>query len=120
MPPPSSFDAIDPEDQVQQLTGFKKLWYKCKEQPLVPIGVIATIWALSKSAISIRQGNSRKANKYLTTRVALQGFTIAAMVGGTALLNNRDGKTKAEREVEKAARRKQLWLEELERQAGVK
>ncbi|KAK7208238.1 altered inheritance of mitochondria protein 31, mitochondrial [Myxozyma melibiosi] len=119
MPPlPSSFDAYDAEDRAKKLTGFQKLWYKCKEQPLVPLGVFATIFALTKSALSLKAGNSRKANKFFTARVVAQGFTLVALVGGSAYMNSKDSKTQAEIDAEKAARRKKLWLEELERRAG--
>ncbi|KAK9459504.1 hypoxia induced protein conserved region-domain-containing protein [Lipomyces oligophaga] len=116
---PSSFDAYNPDDAVANLTGFPRIWYKCKEQPLVPIGVLATTYALTRSAMAIRQGNSKQANRFFGARVLFQGFTICVLVAGSYAMAAGDGKTKAELEAEKAARRKQLWLEELERQGAV-
>ncbi|KAK9450917.1 hypoxia induced protein conserved region-domain-containing protein [Limtongia smithiae] len=113
---PSSFDPYDPEDVVQNLTGWSKLWYKCKAEPLVPIGVLLTTGALIKSAIAIRRGNHKQANRFFTARVVFQGCTIAALIGGSYYMQSKMGKSKAELDAEKAARRKELWLEELERQ----
>ncbi|KAK9486743.1 hypoxia induced protein conserved region-domain-containing protein [Lipomyces starkeyi] len=114
---PSSFDPYDAEDAVRNLKGFQKLWYHCKQQPLVPIGIIATCYALTRSAIAVRGGRHKEANKYFTARVVLQGLTLVALVG-TSIYMQSDGKSQAERNAEKAARRKQLWLEELDRQGG--
>ncbi|KAK9476355.1 hypoxia induced protein conserved region-domain-containing protein [Lipomyces japonicus] len=112
---PSSFDIYDGEDAVKNLKGFQKLWYHCKEQPLVPIGIIATCFALSKSALSIRSGNHKSANRYFTARVAFQAFTLIALVGGTYMAA-KDSKSRDQILQEKAERRKKLWLEDLERQ----
>ncbi|KAK9454585.1 hypoxia induced protein conserved region-domain-containing protein [Dipodascopsis uninucleata] len=113
---PSSFDPYDPEDAVQNLRGLKKLWYHCKEQPLVPLGIFATCFALTKSGLAIRGGRSKSANRYFTLRVIFQGFTLAALVGGSYYLSH-DTKSKEELMKEKAERRKKLWLEELDRQS---
>ncbi|KAK9466228.1 hypoxia induced protein conserved region-domain-containing protein [Lipomyces arxii] len=114
---PSSFDPYDPDDQVRNLKGFAKLWYHCKEQPLVPVGILLTCAALTKSAIAVRQGKQREANRYFTARVVMQGLTLAALVGGSYYMQ-KNTKSVAELQAEKAARRKQLWLEELDRQGA--
>ncbi|TIA87278.1 hypothetical protein E3P81_03998 [Wallemia ichthyophaga] len=59
-----------------------KAYRKLVEQPLVPIGIGATIIALTRAAMEIRRGNSRAANKFFRYRVYAQGATVVAAVGG--------------------------------------
>ncbi|TIC01122.1 terpene synthase [Wallemia mellicola] len=59
-----------------------KAYRKFVEQPLVPIGIGATIIALTRAAMEIRRGNSRAANKFFRYRVYAQGATVVAAVGG--------------------------------------
>ncbi|EIW69639.1 hypothetical protein TREMEDRAFT_30963 [Tremella mesenterica DSM 1558] len=56
------------------------LWRKCKSQPVIPIGMVATVGALVGAAYSMRTGNRRSMNYYLRARVALQGLTVVAMI----------------------------------------
>lgn len=93
-----------------------KIARKCKQQPLVPIGIAMTSGALYLAGRALRQGQSRLANKMFVWRVVFQAFTVAALVGGgfyygrnpthvdrqTALMNT-------------AKEREQLWIQELER-----
>ncbi|KAK9381599.1 hypoxia induced protein conserved region-domain-containing protein [Kockiozyma suomiensis] len=110
---PSSFDVYDPEDAVANLKGFDKIWYKCKEMPAVPIGALATIYALTRASFAIRRGYSLEANKFFSARVVFQAVTIAALVGGSYMMNGFDGKTRSERRRELEKQRTERWVQQL-------
>lgn len=89
----------------------------CKEQPLVPLGCLLTTGALLLSAHSIRRGDYKGANRMFVWRVALQGFTVIALVGGSYYLGlNKKWQVDREAEIRKKAElREKMWIEELER-----
>ncbi|QRW26268.1 Respiratory supercomplex factor 2 [Rhizoctonia solani] len=64
-------------------TYAQKGWRKCKEQPLVPIGIFATCVALIGATKHLRSGDRTNFNRFLRFRVVAQGITVAACVGGT-------------------------------------
>ncbi|WVR05732.1 hypothetical protein IAU60_002757 [Kwoniella sp. DSM 27419] len=59
---------------------------KCKEQPFVPIGCLATVGALLGATYHLRKGNRNKFNQFLRLRVYAQGLTVVALMvyGGVA------------------------------------
>lgn len=94
-----------------------KMVRHCKEQPLVPLGCLLTTGALLLSGRSIRQGDFKGANRMFVWRVALQGFTLVALVGGSYYMGINE-RWKVDRDEElrkKAAVREKMWIEELER-----
>ena len=68
-----------------QRTSFEtfdqKLWRKCSEEPLVPIGCGVTTYFLISGIRSFYQGNAGRSQTMMRARVASQGFTILAFVG---------------------------------------
>ncbi|KAF8186411.1 altered inheritance of mitochondria protein 31, mitochondrial [Pholiota molesta] len=68
------------QDAVESWT--EKAQRKFKENPWVPLGCLATTGALVMSAVKMRQGQSQRMNYWLRARVALQGATLVALVGG--------------------------------------
>ncbi|CEP07355.1 hypothetical protein [Parasitella parasitica] len=65
---------------------------KCREEPFVPAGmphiyraksVALTCFALVAATVGIKTGNRAYANNMFRLRVAAQGFTVMAMVGGS-------------------------------------
>ncbi|CAM9018753.1 unnamed protein product [Wickerhamomyces anomalus] len=105
---PSSFD----------VDFIEKCIKNCKEQPLVPLGTLATCIAVGLAAHSVRIGNRKGAQKWFRYRVGFQGFTIAALVVGGFIYgkdNVEKKKTREEQLHEKAKLREKLWIEELER-----
>ncbi|AOW02969.1 altered inheritance of mitochondria protein 31, mitochondrial [Yarrowia lipolytica] len=114
---PSSFDNGNSIDENEKSPGYYKILERCKEQPLVPLGCLATCGALILSARALRVGNKRQANRMFFARVAFQGLTVAALIGG-AMYYGQDPKQKLEqkeREKMLARHREKLWIEELER-----
>ncbi|KAH8102217.1 hypoxia induced protein conserved region-domain-containing protein [Cristinia sonorae] len=69
-----------PPSAESPLQKFKR---KFKQEPLVPIGAGLTTVALIMASIKLRKGDSRQLNHWLRARLIFQGFTIAAVAGGT-------------------------------------
>jgi hypothetical protein len=106
------------DNDPRQLDFIDKCIKNCKEQPLVPLGTLATTVAVILAAKSLRVGNRPGAQKWFRYRVGFQGFTIAALVVG-GIIYGRDTqdahKSREEELREKAKLREKLWIEELER-----
>lgn len=96
---------------------YQILAEKCKEQPLVPLGVVLTCGALYLSGRALRARDSRLANRMFFWRVGFQAFTVVALVGGGFYFDEKRKEKKSQREqlIEKAKEREKLWIEELER-----
>lgn len=92
--------------------------YRSKQQPLVPLGCLATTVAVIMAAKGVRTGNAPKAQFWFRWRVGLQGFTLVALVFGSIYYDKaftENKKTEEELAIEKAKIRERLWIEELER-----
>jgi hypothetical protein len=55
---------------------------KTKENPLVPIGLVATISALSYGLWQMKTGDRAMSQKMMRMRVYAQSFTVFALIGG--------------------------------------
>ncbi|KAI9481642.1 MAG: hypoxia induced protein conserved region-domain-containing protein [Benjaminiella poitrasii] len=64
-------------------TALDRIKRKAKEEPLVPAGVALTTFALVAAAVGVKTGNRAYTNNMFRLRVAAQGFTVLAMVGGS-------------------------------------
>ncbi|KAF8302555.1 hypothetical protein DL93DRAFT_2044060, partial [Clavulina sp. PMI_390] len=85
-------------------TYWDKGWQKCKEQPFVPLGVLATCVALIGATHQMRRGNRESFNRFLRFRVVAQGVTVAGCVIGSVIYSR-------EATIQKAVKRQ----EELEK-----
>lgn len=115
---PSSFDVkTEGEKTTDEMTVGEKVLFYCKQQPLVPLGCLLTTGAVVMAAMSVKQGNKRKAQYFFRWRVAFQTATLVALVAGSYIYGNnrRDSKAKEELLREKARVREALWIQELER-----
>ncbi|KAJ3366892.1 Respiratory supercomplex factor 1, mitochondrial [Allomyces arbusculus] len=63
-------------------TFTQKLKRKCKEEPLVPIGMALTVFALFKGVSAFRSGDQKTSQQMMRWRVAAQGFTLIAATAG--------------------------------------
>lgn len=52
---------------------------KMKEQPLVPLGALATTTCLCMGLLNLYKGNKQRQQFFMRGRVAAQGFTIAVV-----------------------------------------
>ena len=56
---PSSFDSD--ADDLDEMPFLDKMIYHCKQQPLVPLGTLATTGAVLLAVLNVKNGNKRKA-----------------------------------------------------------
>ncbi|CAD6573438.1 MAG: Respiratory supercomplex factor 1, mitochondrial [Cyphobasidiales sp. Tagirdzhanova-0007] len=93
-------------------TGWERGIRKAKEEPAVPIGMALTTVALIGAGQSMRKGNRAQFNRMLRFRVAAQGFTVLAALGGSIYYGER---RRLERQADKKGRQKDERNKELER-----
>ncbi|XP_016972218.1 HIG1 domain family member 2A, mitochondrial [Drosophila rhopaloa] len=66
-------------------TTKEKLQRKIKENPLVPLGCLATTAALTAGLYNFRTGNRKMSQLMMRTRIAAQGFTVFALIVGVVM-----------------------------------
>ncbi|XP_055713408.1 HIG1 domain family member 2A, mitochondrial [Phlebotomus papatasi] len=66
-------------------TTKEKMLRKIKENPLVPMGCMATIGALSYGLWNFRRGEQKISQYMMRTRIIAQGFTVVALMVGVVL-----------------------------------
>ncbi|KAI0987027.1 hypothetical protein GJ496_006101 [Pomphorhynchus laevis] len=57
-----------------------RLLTKCLQNPIVPIGTILTVMALTRGIRFYLSGNSRMQQKFMRQRILWQGVTISAIL----------------------------------------
>jgi Hypoxia induced protein conserved region len=110
---PSSFDGTEFFEESRATKIFRKV----RQEPLIPLGCLATSYALYQASKSIRQGNPYQTNKMFRARIYAQGFTLVAIVAGSIFYKDERVKRKGfEKKVEekKASEKREKWLRELE------
>lgn len=96
---------------------MQKLTRRLREEPLIPLGCLLTVWALVGATRSIRRGDHAKTNIMFRRRIYAQGFTLVAMLVGSMYWQKDREKRKefegvvAERQ---RAEKREKWLRELE------
>lgn len=88
-----------------------------REEPLIPVGLVLTCYALYGATRSIRRGDKYTTNQYFRARVYAQGFTLLCIcVGGVYWKEDRDKRKHYKGLLgEKRAREKrEKWIKELE------
>lgn len=71
------------------------LWEKVKENPFVPVGLAGTVYFLTRGIINM--GNSHLTQKMMRGRVAMQAFTLTALVIGVAIEGVKQERNKEEK-----------------------
>ncbi len=113
-PPPSSFDS-DPD--FFEESRWTKLKRRIIEEPLIPLGCALTCWALYEATRSIRSGDKNRTNRMFRRRIYAQGFTIVAMLFGSAYWESDRAKRKEFEGLvgeKKKKEKHEAWIRELE------
>ncbi|XP_059477453.1 HIG1 domain family member 2A, mitochondrial [Neocloeon triangulifer] len=76
------------EENIQDETFVGKFKRKFSENPLVPAGAFLTLGVLSYGLWNFRQGKSHMSQVMMRWRIAAQGFTVFALVGGMFVAAN--------------------------------
>ncbi|XP_036097528.1 HIG1 domain family member 2A, mitochondrial isoform X1 [Molossus molossus] len=63
----------------------EKFLRKTRENPMVPIGCLGTAAALTYGLYCFHRGQSQRSQLMMRTRIAAQGFTVAAILVGLAV-----------------------------------
>ncbi|XP_011166197.1 HIG1 domain family member 2A, mitochondrial [Solenopsis invicta] len=88
--PDDELDWVKIRDDLDSSYMNETIWQKAKrktqENPLVPIGALATVVALSVGLVSFYKGKRGMQQKMMRARVGAQAFTIICMVAGFILL----------------------------------
>jgi hypothetical protein len=96
---------------------WQKLRRKIVEEPLIPLGCGLTVWALYEATKSMKAGDHAKTNRMFRRRIYAQGFTLLAMVAGSAYWE-KDRKKRTEYndlvEEKKKKDKRDAWIRELE------
>ncbi|KAK6502879.1 Respiratory supercomplex factor 1, mitochondrial [Arthrobotrys musiformis] len=112
---PSSFEG---NEEFYETSRTTKLFRRITDEPLIPLGMALTCWALYRASRSIRAGNDREyTNKMFRRRIYAQAFTVAAMVGGSYYYADKHAARKnLETKVaeQKAKEKNRAWIKELE------
>jgi Hypoxia induced protein conserved region len=112
-PLPSSFDY---QQNVPETT-FRRMLRRVREEPLIPLGMILTVAALTGAGSAIRARDHVRANLMFRRRIYAQGFTLLAVVGGSYYLQGDRAKRKEADRLAKEkenAEQREMWLKELE------
>lgn len=106
------------QSELEDMSVLDKMIMRSKQQPLVPLGCLATTAAVIMAAKGVRTGDAPKAQFWFRWRVGLQGATLLALVFGSYYFDQaftQSQKTQEDLDEEKAKLRQKLWIEELER-----
>jgi hypothetical protein len=94
-----------------------KLFRKLRQEPLVPLGLALTCYALFGATRSIRRGDKEATNRYFRARVYAQGFTLLCVCAGAIYWKEDREKRKTYRglvDEKKAKEKREAWIRELE------
>jgi len=74
---PANYNPVqyDEEGNIRAYTRIS-LWEKCKQEPLVPIGVTLTVAALVGGISAFRRGDKRQSQMMMRYRVLAQAATL--------------------------------------------
>lgn len=88
-----------------------------KEEPLIPVGLGLTCYALYGATRSIRRGDKTQTNAYFRARVYAQSFTLLCLVVGSIYWKEDREKRKQFENLlseKKAMEKRDAWIKELE------
>ncbi|PBC25961.1 HIG1 domain family member 2A, mitochondrial [Apis cerana] len=77
-------------DEYKFETLREKMMRKVKQNPIIPLGILATTSALCYGIYSFYVGNTKMSQFMMRTRVGAQSFTILAIIGGWIILGRKN------------------------------
>ncbi|XP_076759634.1 HIG1 domain family member 2A, mitochondrial [Xylocopa sonorina] len=78
---------------IQEETLGQKLLRKCKQNPAVPLGTMATVAALTCGLWNFYKGDSLMSQYMMRARVAAQSFTLLSMAVGFIFIMRKESGT---------------------------
>ncbi|XP_019511111.1 PREDICTED: HIG1 domain family member 2A, mitochondrial [Hipposideros armiger] len=81
---PPVIEGFSPSVYSSAETFKEKFLRKTRENPMVPIGCLGTAAALAYGLYCFHRGQSHRSQLMMRTRIAAQGFTVAAILLGLA------------------------------------
>ncbi|WFD29527.1 Respiratory supercomplex factor 1, mitochondrial [Malassezia sp. CBS 17886] len=75
-----------PLPQASDESGLQRLTRRMKQEPLVPIGSLLTVAALTYASVQLRRGDRDKFQRALRWRVGLQTVTVVAAAAGLFMI----------------------------------
>lgn len=96
---------------------WQKLRRRIVEEPLIPLGCALTVWALYEATKSMKSGDHAKTNRMFRRRIYAQGFTLLAMVAGSAYWEKDRAKRREYNDLvdeKKKKEKRDAWIRELE------
>lgn len=96
---------------------WQKLRRRLIEEPLIPLGCALTCWALYEATRSMKAGDHHRTNRMFRRRIYAQGFTLVAMVAGSAYWSGDRAKRKEFDglvDEKKKKEKHEAWIKELE------
>lgn len=81
---PPVIEGFSPSVYSSTETFKEKFLRKTRENPMVPIGCLGTAAALTYGLYCFHRGQSHRSQLMMRTRIAAQGFTVAAILLGLA------------------------------------
>lgn len=106
-----------PNSDFYNENGFQKVSRRLREEPLIPIGCIATVAAFTGAYRAMRRGDHQQVQRMFRARVAAQAFTVIAMVAGSwyyAADRQKQKELWKLKEQQDAEEKRQKWIRELE------
>ncbi|KAI9652373.1 MAG: Respiratory supercomplex factor 1, mitochondrial [Alyxoria varia] len=113
-PMPSSFDG---DLEFWDERRLHKLTRRLREEPLIPLGLGLTVYALYGASRSIRAGNKTQTNMYFRARVYAQAFTLLCLCVGSVYWKGDREKRKYYQGLlseKRAQEKRDAWIRELE------
>ena len=96
---------------------WSKLTRRLKEEPLIPLGLAATCYALYGATRSIRKGDKTQTNRFFRARVYAQAFTLLCLCVGSVYWKEDRDKRKYYQGLlgeKRAQEKRDAWIRELE------
>lgn len=106
-----------PNSDFYNENGFQKVSRRLREEPLIPLGCIATVAAFTGAYRAMRRGDHQQVQRMFRARVAAQAFTVIAMVAGSwyyAADRQKQKELWKLKEQQDAEEKRQKWIRELE------